>query len=271
MNPRESFKSFQSTRLIVVGAEVNCDFPMTKSSCQTHNDVMENVRTYSKFFIDDLKVDIQVLSKFAGRDSRMTAFQHLLRTLRTPDVHGNLTPDTLQAATDWQERNGTPSSQSDAISRNFEFAMEELCETAFRVLNDRKKAQYWRDMVTADVSGIFEATAHDLHKLFKRGNKARMIRNVENRLRVSHRKVEVSQDDIKDYCVQEILQQRDPLPVPYIDILDRLNLINHPLASGALLIAYGVSAQNPGLTGTKFIDRVVETLSIAMNGTNRLR
>ena len=120
------------------------------------------------------------------------------------------------------------------------------------------EAAQWRQLLSVDVGTVFVAVEHDLGRTFTEGNRRRMVRLVEKRLEVQpgrgDRRVLV-----REYCAQEILSDRRPLPVAYDRVLDALGLLGTPRAPGAILVAHSVAEIAPGLSGDAFIARVEDT------------
>jgi hypothetical protein len=62
--------------------------------------------------------------------------------------------------------------------------------------------------------------------------------------------------------VEEITNQSKRLPVPYHEVLNRLNLLGRPQARAAILLAYSIGAVTT-LSGEDFLARVEEAWKVS--------
>lgn len=248
----ELLETFGQVRKMATGANLDISFPSIHQSCGSESEFDGIVSRFYVFFNEDLARDANFLSPHV-KSSKIQACRGILHCLRTSAQHGN--SKFKNNALQWKNKHGTPQKCADALSRILQDALEEMVRAAFVVASDPLKTEEWRAIVSLDVGAIFDSAAQNLGLNFSVGKRGYMLRQVIGRLKIvsSYSKYELL---VADYCVQEMVSQRQPLPVPYEKVLDFLGLLGDRGASVAILIAHSVAAAGPQLEEETFLARV---------------
>ena len=182
-------------------------------------------------------------------------FDNAVYLLRTAKQH----KDNRKATTfysSWTSTHQPWDRAATDLAADFAKAIVQLERVSSRVRREQALSTAWRDNASIEPEMIFEAVCRDINVRFNYGHKRRLVRNVTlglQRLKPG--------DDIRaiaeELCVQEITSGNRSLPVPYFEILDRLDLIGKAAARAALLLAYSIEAAT-NLTDEEFLLRLEE-------------
>lgn len=255
-----ALEKLSAARLIATGSPLLIDAPDLHPQCTTDAEFDVLVTAYYKFLYEELSRDISSLKTHKGMP-RVKKARYLLYVLRTAAQHsGN--ENVVREAQVWRRREHSPQSAAVSLASKMREALDELASVATWVSQDQSRAARWRDDLAVDTRTIFAQVVSDLGLHFTPNNQSRMIRLVEKRLEIQPPRTD-PYTGTADYCVQEILSTRTPLPVPYSDVLDSFGLFGKPQAMGVLLLAYSVAEVAPSLSGDAFLDRVEKMFQIA--------
>lgn len=228
--------------------------------CETEAELDQLITGYYKFLHEEISEDAAFLAQIK-RMSDVDSARRLLYDLRTAAQHSD-NAKAVRMARHWRARQRSSQAAADSLAAVMRRALGELGSVALEVSRDGAAASRWCDILAVDTSTVFASVVSDLGLQFTPANQQRMVRLVDKRLRVQPRNGD-RRTLVADYCVQEVLSDRQPLPVPYSQVLDSLRLLGKPGASGALLVAHSVAEVAPGLRGDSFIARVKETWRVA--------
>lgn len=247
---------FAQSRLLATGSPSDIDPPNLTPTCSTEADLKSLVSAYYTFFNEKLAKERSFLLGLRP-NPQLEQLRQLIYNLRTANEHSDNATAKEKAAR-WRKQFGAPQNAADALATALAQGLEILSSIAAAVAREPSEAAQWLQLLAVDVATIFSAVASDLGLSFREADRRRMVRFVEKRLElrpdVGDRRVVVA-----DYCAQEILSDRRPLPVPYDQVLDSLGLLGAPQSSGAILVAHSVAEVSPGLSGDAFLARVEET------------
>lgn len=246
--------SLENARRMAIGVDyVSNARPPTAPQCSTEADFNGLVTEYYRFFREAIAVDVAFLQAYLHSPA-VSDFDRAVYYLRTAAQHtdnadaARFRTEFLSPYDDWLE-------PGRVLAQMFARALTALARAAVFVSRDNAARVAWREKASVNVGTIFAEVASDLGRRFTEKNRARMVRQVETRLRV-HPPSGEFRTTVQDYCVQEIVSSRQPLPVPYFSVLDYLGLIGEQEAGAALLLAYSVAAVAAGLSGDEFLRRV---------------
>ena len=247
-------------RLYATGSALDVDPPNVTPACESDADFSALVIDYYTFFNESMAKDVKFLER-SRPSASIEALRRLIYNLRTAIAHDD-NPTAKAAAALWGKQHHSPQEAANALAEELRGCLEILSRNAIAVSRNPEERAQWQELLSVDVATVFSAVATDLGLRFTEGNRRRMVRLVEKRLQVQpgrgDRRILVS-----EYCAQEILADRRPLPVPYDRVLDTLGLIGTSRASGAILAAHSVAEISPGLNGDAFIARVEATWRVA--------
>lgn len=119
--------------------------------------------------------------------------------------------------------------------------------------NDRLK-QAWADRASVDPATVFASVARDMAINLPPKVQGMKVDQIARRAKNLGPDEDVHAR-LQDFAVEELVMRPRQLPVPYHEVLDRLQLLGSRDAKGALLIASGV-AQTARLSPIEFLDRV---------------
>lgn len=253
-------KAFAQERQLATGVALLVDLPDLSPQCASEADLDRLVTSYYKLLQEQLAPDITFLMS-VERDSSVEKCRRLIRNLRTVAQHtGN--PQIENEVANWRANYLAPQAAATELAILVLLAIERLATIAGVVRRDGTLAVRWRDVLLVEPATVFMVVSKDLGLRFPPHKERWMIRQIEGRL-----KVEPGDGDrrahVSEFCVQEIVSTHLPLPVPYSEVLDSLNLLGKVGADGALLVAYSVARIAPQLRGEAFIDRVRMTWDAA--------
>ncbi|NRI69042.1 hypothetical protein FEZ60_26320 [Rhodococcus sp. MS16] len=216
------------------------------------------VTEYYTLFRENMRGDVAFLLSIE-RKREVVEFDNAVYLLRTAKQH----TDNPKATAFYDSWTGTRTFQTaaEALAVCFTNALLQLVVVSNLVRRDSELTEAWKSRASIEPASIFEAVCDDLKVRFSVANKKRLIRNVTNRVQRLRADVD-TRVATEGFCVEEIVAQSISLPVPYVEILDRLGLIGASNASAALLMAYSVQAST-NLTGDEFLLRVEETWKVA--------
>lgn len=227
--------------------------------CTSEADFDSLVTEYYTLFRERLRSDIAFL-KSVETHSDLVDFDNAIYLLRTAKQHDD-NPKASAFYERWVAENRPWERAAQALADAFAKAIQHLERVSSRVRRDHKLSGAWREHASIEPESIFLAVCEDLRVRFGQGNRRRLIRNVQTRLQWTKSGQDV-RAAVEDLCAQEITSQLRSLPVPYFEVLDRLDLIGKQDARAALLVAYSVEAATK-LTGEAFLLRVEETWKVA--------
>ncbi|WP_377325305.1 hypothetical protein ACFJIY_09850 [Pimelobacter simplex] len=250
------FDALARARQLATGSPLVVDAPELSPQCESEAELDQLITGYYKFLHEEISEDAAFLAQIQ-RMSEVESARRLLYSLRTAAQHSD-NEKAARVAKDWRARHGSPQAAAESLAAAMTRALGELGSVALRVARDGADASRWRDVLAVDTGTVFAAVVSDLGLQFTPGNQQRMVRLVDKRLQVQPRNGD-RRNLVADYCVQEVLSDRRPLPVPYYQVLDSLGLLGKPGASGAVLVAHSVAEIAPALRGDSFIARVKET------------
>ncbi len=252
----DPFATLVRARLAATGSSLGLDLPSLAPTCRTDSDLDGLVRDYYVFFNERFSREIGFLVRLRP-SQQIDALRRRIYNLRTAGNHTD-NPQAEQAAARWRKQYGSPQDAANALSAELTQGIELLGRIAVAVSRNPSEAAQWRQLLSIDVGTVFGAVESDLGRTFTEANRKRMVRLVEKRLEVQpgrgDRRVLVA-----EYCAQEIVSDRRPLPVPYDRVLDALGLLGTAQAPGVILVAHSVAEIDPALSGEAFIARVDET------------
>lgn len=255
-----ALEQLSAARQIATGSPLLIDTPDLYPQCMTEAEFDVLVTAYYRFLYEELSRDVSSLKTHKEMPSVKKA-RRLLYILRTAAQHsGN--ENAVREAHVWRKRECSPQSAAVSLASKMREALDELASVATWVSKDQSRAARWRDDLAVDTRTIFAQVVSDLGLHFTPNNQSRMIRLVEKRVEIHPPRADLY-TGTADYCVQEILSARAPLPVPYSDVLDSFGLFGKPQAMGVLLLAYSVAEVAPSLSGDAFLDRVEKIFQIA--------
>lgn len=254
------FDVLTGARQLATGSPIDVDAPDLSPRCATDAELELLVTAYYKFFQEEISGDVTFLAQ-TRRMTDVDSIRRLLYNLRTAAQHSD-NGAAVRVARDWRGQHNSPQAAADSLAAAMHRALGELGSAALRVARDSSTAAKWSDVLAVDTGTVFAAVVSDLGLRFTSANQRRMVRLVDKRLEVQPRNGD-RRTVVADYCVQEILSDRRPLPVPYHQVLDSLGLLGKPGASGAVLVAHSVAEIAPALQGDTFIARVKETWRVA--------
>ncbi|NLH70972.1 MAG: hypothetical protein GX454_12480 [Brooklawnia sp.] len=250
------FTTFAQARLVATGSSLEIDPPDLAPSCWTEAELKTLVSAYYKFFNENLAKETSFLLKLRP-NRELPQLRRLIYNLRSANEHSD-NSSAQEAAARWRAKFDTPQQAADALAAELLKGIEILSRIAVAVSRDPDKTAEWKQLLSVDTGTVFSAVASDLGLRFRASDLRRMVRNVEKRIEIQpgsgDRRVLMA-----EYCAQEILSDRRPLPVPYDQVLDSLGLLGTQSAAGAILIAHSVSEVMPNLRGDAFLARVEAT------------
>jgi len=251
-----AFSTIARARELATGSKLDVDEPTVEPTCASDAELDQLVSNYYGFFSERFVRDVAFLSQL-DPSPKIETFRRLLYDLRTAAQHTD-NPKSDEVAREWRAQYGTPQEAADALASAMNDCLTRLAQIGVAVTRSATHTRAWLELVSIDTGAIFTSVESDLGLRFSPGQRRRMVRQVEGRLKVTpiegdHRRI------VTDFCVQEMLSDRRPLPLPYTDVLDSLGLLGDPAAGGAVLAAYSVAAIAPDLAGSDFLDRVEET------------
>lgn len=227
--------------------------------CNSQAEFDSVVSEYYTLFRERLRKDVAFL-RSVDHHPDLANFDSAIYRLRTAKQHDD-NPDAVSFYRDWVAKYHPWRQTAHALADAFARCIQRLEVASGRVRRDPNLSAAWREHASIEPEAVFLAVCEDLRVRFSPGNRRRMIRNVSNRLQWIK-----SNDDVRTatehLCAQEITSQLRSLPVPYFEILDRLDLIGKQDAKAALLVAYSVEAAT-NLKGEEFLLRVEETWKVA--------
>lgn len=255
-----SFETLSWARSMATGSPLLVDEPNLSPRCETDAEFDRLVTDYYKFLYEELSRDVASLNSIKKMPNVNKA-NLLLYDLRTAAQHSN-NDDAVRRAHEWRKERFLPQIAADSLASTMRTALDELASVAVYISRIQSKAARWRNDLSVDTSTVFAEVVSDLGLHFTPNNQSRMIRLVQARMKVKRPRGDL-RTGTADYCVQEILSTRAPLPVPYSDVLDSFGLFGKPQAMGVLLLAYSVAEVAPSLSGDAFLDRVEEMYRLA--------
>lgn len=256
----DPFSLLAQARWLATGASLDAKRPELEPTCVSESELDALVRDYYILFNEVLASDVSFLHGVRSMPN-VRKLRELLYNLRTAANHADNPRAQLESAR-WRAQHESPQEAADALAAMLFDALDRLSKTAILVTRSPGEATRWGELVSVEVSTVFAAVCADLHLSFSEANRSRMVRLIEKRLEVQPRSGD-RRTLVTEYCVQEVLADRRPLPVPYTDVLDSLGLIGKASAQAALLIAYSVAAIAPHLPVQAFLLRVRETWEAA--------
>lgn len=257
----DPFSQYWLARVMATGLPPDVDPPNLSPSCRTEDQLNGVISDYYLLFCEGLAGDRSFLLQIRP-DASLKNLRQLLYDLRTAKSHSD-NHQAKEAAYRWRAQYSSSQDAADALATRLVEGLKVLAAIALDVSRQTRVSEQWRRILEVDTATVFSAVESDLQLSFSEGNRRRMVRLVEKRLEVQPRSGERRQL-VADYCAQQILSQRRPLPVSYDRVLDSLGLIGSPRASGALLVAYSVTDLAPSLRGSEFLSRVEETWRAAV-------
>lgn len=250
-----AYVNFVRFRLLATGHELTLDEPSLTTPCTTEAELDHRITEIYKFLYEGLSADVAHL----GRTHPMPEVSSTLRliyNLRTSSQHSD-NAQARQLAARWRKQFATPQLAGEALASSLGLCLRQLSEVAGRVRRDSKQMELWRQTAIVDLEVIFSTAAADLGLTFSPGNSKRMIRQVENRLKIDRNSGSLGYLRLAaEFCVQEMIADHVPLPVPYTDVLDALGLLGARGASGAITLAHSVAEIAPDLKPEDFLARV---------------
>lgn len=252
----DPFVTLAQARQLATGSPLDLAAPTLAPACGSESDFDRLVTDYYKFFNEEFAGEVSFLL-LRKPSSTVSDLRQLLYNLRTSTNHSD-NPKAVEAARQWRKDFSTPQLAADALASVLSQGLSALARIAVEVTKDRVQSESWRDLLSIDVATVFDAVATDLSRTYTDGNRRRMVRIIEKRLEVYPPRGD-RRTLVAEYCAQEMISDRRPLPVPYDQVLDALNLLGKADAEGALLAAHSVAALSPELRGDSFIARVLET------------
>lgn len=254
------FDVLARARQLATGSPLDVDAPDLSPRCATEAEFDRLVTGYYKFIHEEISGDISFLAQMQ-RTPESDSIRRLLYHLRTAAQHSD-NDTAVRVAHDWRSKYSSPQAAADSLAAALGRALGELGSLALRVARDPDAAARWSEVLAVDTGTIFSAVVSDLGLQFTPANQRRMVRLVDKRLEVQPRSGD-RRALVAEYCVQEVLSDRRPLPVPYYQVLDSLGLLGAPGASGAVLVAHSVAEIAPALQEDAFLARVKETWLVA--------
>jgi hypothetical protein len=235
--------------------------------CTSRAEFDSIVSAYNNVLRELLVKDVRFLSRHMKVGTLREA-ERSVRLLRTAAQHeGN--PDAKQFMAEWLDSRDGFQTAADDLAAIVQNAFAALAGAAFAAYQDPRLRSKWAEIIATKTEAVLRSVASDLGMSFRQWDFDRHQRYVDLRIS-SDRKSDPDVAIVREYCVQELLAQRAPLPVPYTVVLDFLGLVGDREAAGGLLAAYTVHAIAPSLRGEDFLDRVEQTWSAAARyGTGR--
>lgn len=233
--------------------------PNLNPVCTTEADFDSLVTEYYTLFRERLRSDIAFLKSVESSDD-LVGFDSAIYLLRTAKQHDD-NPKAIAFYERWAEEHQPWGRAAEALADAFARAIQQLERVTSRIRRDQGLSAAWREHASIEPESVFLAVCDDLHVRFSRSNRRRLVRNVQTRLQWVNTGQNV-RAAIEDLCAQEITSQLRSLPVPYFEVLDRLELIGKQDARAALLVAYSIGAAT-NLSGEAFLLRVEETWKVA--------
>lgn len=250
------FAVLAQARLLATGVGLDLEPPNLQPTCATEAELDAVVRNYYTFFNESLSKEVSFLTRLRSA-VEVESLRRLLYNLRTAANHAD-NPRAEEVAARWRAEHDSPQTAADVLAELLRAALQALGKIAVAAARDPAESLKWRELATVEVGAVFSAVSQDLGLRFTEGNRRRMVRLVEKRIEVQPGRGD-RHTLVAEYCAQEILSDRRPLPVPYNRLLDALGLLSTPQASGALLVAHSVAEIAPDLQGDAFLERVAET------------
>ena len=252
----DAFVTLARARQIATGSPLDIDPPNLESRCDSEAELDGLITDFYTFFNETLSREVGFLER-QRPNSQIRATRSLIYNLRTARHHAD-NPEAERVSALWRSQYSSSQDAANALSTDLKRCLEVISAIAVAVSRNPDATAKWRELLAVDVTTVFSAVATDLGLRFTEGNRSRMVRLVETRLRIQpgrgDRRLLVA-----EYCAQQILADRRALPVPYDHVLDVLQLIGTTRAPGAILVAHSVAEISPGLDGDAFIARVEET------------
>ena len=224
--------------------------------CGSRADFAGLVNDYYKLFREEMSDDVVFLRGFR-RCAAAEVFDSAIHKLRTGAFHLT-SPDATEFYEKWLRDHAGFQAAADALVELFREALEGLASNAVLVRQQPGASKRWSDVVSTDIGTIMHSVIHDLGRHYSPKKQEWLTRQVEGRLKI-YSGSGSRQSIAMDYCVQELVSQNEPLPVPYVDVLDHLGLLGDAQAEGAILVAYSVASVAPTLRESAFLDRVEQT------------
>lgn len=224
--------------------------------CINRTEFSQLVSDYYQFFREELANDVVFLRRFHKRRS-IEEFDRVIHKLRT-GAHHSTSPGDRIFYDQWLASCSTNQGAADKLVNLLFEALQGLADNAVLVMRDRKASIEWREIVSTDITSIMLSVIDDLGLRYSVKKQEWLVRQVEGRLKIDPG-TGPRQDTAMDYCVQQLVSQNQPLPVPYVDVLDHLGLLNNIRAEGAVLVAYSVASIAPEIRGETFLARVEQT------------
>ncbi|WP_313624256.1 hypothetical protein [Microbacterium sp.] len=252
----DSLTLFVRERLLATGATLAVSVPELSPLCASEADFDQLVTNYYKLFQEELAADLVLLAS-VKRYSDIESCRKLIRDLRTVAQHtGN--PHVERIVKDWRSLFPGPQDAATELARLVSVALARLAAAAGSARRDSAVVARWREVALVQPATVFVVVARDLGLQFPAYKQRFMVRQVEGRLKVDSgtgdRRLHIA-----DLCAQEIVSTHRPLPVPYVDVLDALNVLGKAGADAVVMVAYAVAEVAPQLRGEAFIERVKQT------------
>ncbi|MDP3952990.1 hypothetical protein [Microbacterium sp.] len=241
---------------MATGAALAASSPDLSPACASEAALNQLVSSYYKLFHEELASDLVFLTSIQ-RHPDIESCRKLIRDLRTVAQHTGNTHAKSVVKT-WRSLFPSPQEAATELARSVAVALARLAAVAGVARRNGAVAARWRDVALIQPATVFVVVARDLGLRLPTYKQQFMVRQVEGRL-----KVEPGAGDrrlhISDLCAQEIVSSHRTLPVPYVDVLDALNLLGKAGADAAVTLAYAVAEVAPQLKGEPFIERVKQT------------
>lgn len=255
----DPLRTLAFNKRICTGISMDYDSPPGANHRMNQNAFDALVSEYYKLFRESISRDVAFLRSI--QDHRVVAdFDDCIYRLRTAKQH----KDNRQAVafySEWTAARQPWQRAAESLVDAFATAIRHLEVVSNRVRRDPSLSIAWKEHASVDPELVFEGVCRDLRARFPEGRRRALVQNVRRRLKYLK-----PGDDVRaaaeEYCAQEITAQTSPLPVPYFEVLDRLDLIGKPEARAALMVAYSIRASTH-LRGEQFLLRVEEAWKVA--------
>lgn len=256
----DPFEVVSANKQVCTGAPLDySEPPNLRPTCTSEAGFDSLVTEYYTLFRERIRGDVAFLKSVESHRD-LVDFDSAIYLLRTAKQHDD-NPKATAFYEDWVAENGPWEQAAQALADAFAKAIQHLERVTSRIRRDHKLSAAWKEHASTEPESIFLAVCEDLRVRFGQGNRRRLVRNVQTRLQWVKSGEDV-RAAIEDLCAQEITSQLRSLPVPYFEVLDRLDLIGKRDAKAALLVAYSIEAAT-NLTGEAFLLRVEETWKVA--------
>lgn len=249
----DPLKNIDANKLACTGVPLDyAEPPNLDPACNSEAEFDSVVSEYYMLFRERLRKDVSFL-RSVERHPDVNDFDNTVYLLRTAKQHDD-NPDATAFNHPWRQA-------ARALAEAFARCIQRLEVASGRVRRDPNLSAAWRDHASIEPEAVFLAVCDDLQVRFSPGNRQRMVRNVSKQLQ----RIKAGEDvrtATEHLCAQEITAQLRSLPVPYFEVLDRLDLIGKRDAKAALLVAYSIETAT-NLKGEEFLLRVEETWKVA--------